>query len=278
MGPLAIATGLLGGVGLFLLGVAIVWPLRGRLVRLLAARFRSREEDESTPRFLDQNVVGTPDLALAALARELGHTGDLARRMACSALTRGPEVQPEIALQRIALQGLHTAVSRFTAQVGRGELPEDLLAAKALALRASGDQAELAERAVELAGLRGESLPAGAAREAIERFESEVLARVEGTDPTLRSEAAGDVEIAEEEPGTAAVGLLGAYETAKDALLRAVTRGELPAERWSLQLDRLRVARGIGEYSVKGSRRLGELESAFGLPESPALRPRVQAP
>lgn len=165
-------------------------------------------------------------------------------------------------------------MSRFSAQVGRGELPEDPLSATALALRAVGDQAELAERAVELAALRGQSLPAGAAREAIDRFEKEVLTRVEGTAPSLRGDVAGCVGDGggAEEPATAGAGLLGAYETAKDALLWAVTRAEFPAERWSVQLDRLRVARGIGEYAIEGSRRLEELESALGLPESPPVR------
>jgi phosphate:Na+ symporter len=259
-----------------LLGVAIVWPLRRRLVRTLAARFRSREEDESTPRFLDQTVVGTPVLALAALARELRHTNDLACRMARSALTRGPAAEPEIALQRIALDGLHTAVSHFAAQIGRGELPEDLLAATTLALRAASDQAELAERAVEFVALRGPSLPAGAAREAIEHLEQDVLLRVQHAAPVVRSDAEERAEggsgRSPEEPGVAGDALAVAYDAAKGALLRAVTLAELPAERWSVQLDRLRLARGIAEYAVKASRRLAELDSALDLPraESPS--------
>lgn len=52
-----------------LLGVLLMWPLADRMTRALMQRWRSREEDEAAPVFLDDSVLIVPALALEAPAR-----------------------------------------------------------------------------------------------------------------------------------------------------------------------------------------------------------------
>ena len=61
-----------------LLGVALIWPLSGRLERWLASRFVTMEENESRPQFLDRNSLEVPALAVNAVRLELRHVADIA--------------------------------------------------------------------------------------------------------------------------------------------------------------------------------------------------------
>jgi phosphate:Na+ symporter len=70
-----------------LLGVALLWPLTGRLLGFLETRFRTAEEDEAAPRYLDRNVLVTPRLAFDAMVLELTRVGQISRRLARAALS-----------------------------------------------------------------------------------------------------------------------------------------------------------------------------------------------
>ncbi|MEJ2651807.1 MAG: Na/Pi symporter [Gammaproteobacteria bacterium] len=78
------------------LGVSLMWPVSTRLVDFLERRFRSREEDEAQPRFLDRNIVTTPFLAIHALAMELERMGGIALRIAKSAMNTETTVDPRL--------------------------------------------------------------------------------------------------------------------------------------------------------------------------------------
>jgi phosphate:Na+ symporter len=54
-----------------LLGVLLMLPFTNRLAGFLEGRFRTTEETEGRPRFLDKNVLTTPPLAVDALTHEL---------------------------------------------------------------------------------------------------------------------------------------------------------------------------------------------------------------
>ena len=73
-----------------LLGVLLMWPLAERMTRALMQRWRSREEDEAAPVFLDNSVLIVPALALEALEREIDRVGDICARMLRSALLEAP--------------------------------------------------------------------------------------------------------------------------------------------------------------------------------------------
>ena len=64
-----------------LLGVLILWPFTGKLVSFIEKRFAALEDDRGRPKYLDNNVIGTPSLALDALTLEIERIGQLTRRI-----------------------------------------------------------------------------------------------------------------------------------------------------------------------------------------------------
>ncbi len=63
------------------LGVLILWPFTGKLVSFIEKRFASSADEKGRPKYLDNNVVGTPVLALDALTLELERIRALTSRI-----------------------------------------------------------------------------------------------------------------------------------------------------------------------------------------------------
>ena len=120
------------------LGVLLMWPLSRPLVRFLLARFRSAEEDEAQPRFIDRNVAAVPSLALQALRREMERVGHLALRLGADAMHLTPHALPwppappqareRLARQLQTLEQLQQKVGAFVSEVSRQPLPSDVAA------------------------------------------------------------------------------------------------------------------------------------------------------
>jgi phosphate:Na+ symporter len=103
-----------------LLGVLLMWPLADRLTHWLLQRFRAREEDEAQPRFLDDNVLAVPTLALDALEQEIARLGKLCVHQAGAVLkVATPEA---LASGQTVLSQLDAAVERFVERMGRSAL------------------------------------------------------------------------------------------------------------------------------------------------------------
>ena len=100
-----------------------MWPCTKALVKFLKTRFRSAEEDESRPVYLDQNIVGTPVLAMHALANELGRVGTIAHRMACGALSSESGPGKQLEKDKAVLLKLESAIAEFVNSMQRGNLP-----------------------------------------------------------------------------------------------------------------------------------------------------------
>jgi len=134
-----------------LMGVLLMWPLAAPLTRWLQARFRARDEDEATPRYLDDNVLAVPSLAVAALARETDRIGHVALRALRGALA-GADAQAVVRDGRIVDQ-LDAAAEHFVEGVSRAAMPErtaQRLAAVLRVLRYHETVAELAQSAAAL--------------------------------------------------------------------------------------------------------------------------------
>lgn len=104
-----------------LLGVALIWPLAGWLTAFLLARFKSAEEDEARPRYLDKNVLAVPALALDALDREVRNLGGIALRIVRGAL--GDTPAPDGNQRSIARLGV--TIAEFIAQLSRASMAAD---------------------------------------------------------------------------------------------------------------------------------------------------------
>lgn len=142
-----------------LLGVLAMWPIAGRLVRWLEARFVSADAVEGAPAHLDAPSLAIPHVALAALAREGWRLFEIARRTLVDALAaddvaRKARVE---AFDRL----LHAITAAIDRVEGRG-LPAEVAVGVRTLLRATRHLVIVGERSDELL-----AVPAGAFREAL---------------------------------------------------------------------------------------------------------------
>jgi phosphate:Na+ symporter len=235
-----------------LLGLALLLPFTPRLVRLLRGWFRTAEEDEASPRYLDRNVAATPALALEALRAELGRARGLAHRAGRLAIEGGPDARERVAAAALALRALLERVGEFTTDVRRGGLSEAMAERLPIALRVARYHAEVADCAEIVSALRarGGPLEAEALREALADYDRRVAALLDAADYEHYSTAEGDVALQEAE---------ATYEDLKAQLLAAATRGEVEAKRLGDALDAISSLRRLTQQAEKGARHLAAL-------------------
>jgi phosphate:Na+ symporter len=107
------------------LGVLLIWPLAPRLARFLQSRFRTAEEDEAQPRYLDQTVMQVPALALDALEREVQRLGGISLRMLRRAEIPIYGARAELEQDSRIVQRLNQTIADYIAHLGRaGMTPE----------------------------------------------------------------------------------------------------------------------------------------------------------
>ncbi|WP_305043735.1 Na/Pi cotransporter family protein, partial [Geoalkalibacter sp.] len=131
-----------------LLGVLLLWPLTGTLVRFLEGRFRRSETDEARPQYLDRTLAATPVLGLQALVRELTRLGAMVRRMAKEAISSEKVAPQRLDQEREAADRLVEAIGEFSSRMQQSNLPPILAEVLPNALRVSRYHSEMAELAV----------------------------------------------------------------------------------------------------------------------------------
>jgi phosphate:Na+ symporter len=128
-----------------LLGVLLMWPLSDRLAAFLQARFRSAEEDEALPRYLDAATAALPALAIDALSREVSRFGSIALRTARSVALRHTDPAVELASSRRTLAALDAAIDAFVVRLNRAGMTQDSAVRLATVLRRMAYYASVAE-------------------------------------------------------------------------------------------------------------------------------------
>ncbi len=133
-----------------LIGILVMWPLTPRLVAWLETRFRTLEEDESRPRFMDHNVQSAPSLALDALAQELHRMHGIARRVARDAISAEDPHNPDMESGHRALEVLNIAIGEFASGIPRATMSADQQSALPHAQRVGQYLVNVAEHALEM--------------------------------------------------------------------------------------------------------------------------------
>ena len=238
------------------LGIALMWPLTARMVRMLERRFRTAEEDEARPRHLDHTLVATPSVAIHALAMELARVGTIARRMASQALADQEVSSSELSSDKAVVDGLVDAAGSFANQMQRGTLPPELDNALSDAFQVSSYYTDLADLAVEVADARGSMPPLGQTElmADLERFRGRIIALLDATDVQSENYVP---EACEEEQGA----IDEEQDRLKMRLLQAGTRGQLAVRPLVAYLDYARDLRRIGEQAEKAARFLAQLHT-----------------
>ena len=133
-----------------LLGVALIWPVTGPLERFLASRFRSLEEIESRPQFLDDTLLASPSLAVEGINRELGRANRMAINLAQNALS-SESGSATMTRQRDAIQTLCIKVIEFNQKLARQNITAEIAETLPVSIRVARYNSEIARLSAEIA-------------------------------------------------------------------------------------------------------------------------------
>jgi phosphate:Na+ symporter len=235
-----------------LLGVALMWPLADRLGAFLERRFRTAEEDEAHPRFLDTNAAGVPALALDALQQEVRRMGGIALRILRETISGTAETD-RLARDQQVVASLNRAIADFIARLHRTGMSADSAQRLPGILRIARYYETLAELALEAAALPAPPAP-GTAESG--RFAAQAQTLLDSVDPEAPQE---NMHAAE----AAMLALEEHYQSLKSHLLEAGAQGQLPVAEMDARLRIAGATRRAMQQAVKAALMLGEQTAAM---------------
>lgn len=235
------------------LGVLLMWPVADRMVAILQRRFRSAEEDEGQPRYLDATVAAVPTLALDALLLELKRLGAISLRMATAAISASAGAQRALARDKAIVDRLTVAVGEFAARLSRASMTHESSERLPDILRVARYYDAVADLALQIAALpERDSVASAEPPASLAAFRLEALRVLTLSDATRK-----------EFDGTACEAALGAfehlYQSVKANLLRAGASGAIEVTEMELMLQFISFSRRAVEQAVKAVRRLRDL-------------------
>lgn len=240
-----------------ILGVCLMWPFSRSMVTILTGWFRSHEEDEARPLYLDKNIAATPVLAFHALAKEIARIGNIARRMAKGAISSesGPSLQLD-ADRQILLQ-LEIEVGNFINLIRRGNLPEQLDHVLPNALRVTSYYREIADVSLRVAQMQQQSrlLANTALAQEIGLYKQQVVKLLEVTEMARKDYAPEECAALFKESEEM-------YRHLKSSLLKAGTKGLLPVGLMVSLIDLMSDVRRIADQIEKSALYLATLTTA----------------
>lgn len=240
------------------LGVLLMLPLTGLLIRFLQRRFVSAEENEARPKYLDRNTLQTPLLAINALSMELARVGGKVRRTAASLISSEQPDRMQLGSDRFVIESLVGFCGDFVSELQRSRLPETVHDELPNGLRITRYYMAILELVEDIAGciekkLNAE-LPADAA-DAVNTFKLRVLDVLDSldSDSDPREESEVDTEIRS---------LKAEYQLVKTQILQASVESGISVRRVVGELEILSDMRRIAEQSIKASAHLARLASS----------------
>lgn len=133
------------------MGVLLMWPLADRLGDFLGRRFRSAEEDQGRPRYLDASTARVPALAVEALSREVARFGGIALRAAQELAPPGqPGQAAALARAQRTLAALDAAIDEFVVGLNRAGMAPESARRLGIVLRRAGYYTSVVEQLAAL--------------------------------------------------------------------------------------------------------------------------------
>lgn len=234
-----------------MLGVLLMWPLSGRMVRFLEGRFRTAEEDEARPRHLDANVVAVPALAMDALRLELQRLGGLALRMVRMGMDENLP-RSTLARDQAIVARLTQAIAEFTVRLHSASMTPQTAARLPEILRVARYYETIADHIATLAALPAPSVGDGAIASEQGAFRQAVTRVLDLADSSL----------ADFDPGplaSALAGMQGDYQHLKAALLEAGASGGMSVADMDIRLQQASLTHRATKQGVKAALRLHAL-------------------
>lgn len=243
-----------------LLGVALVWPLSERLTAFLSGRFRTQEEIESRPRFLDRTVIGLPQIAITALTNEVGRINALTVSAVSSVLHEADAT--DLAEGEDVARSLANAVGAYSAELSRTQLPPSISELLPDLLRSAQQYTTVIETAKPIETLQEETdrIDDPKIRDVIAPFRQAAIDVLEKSDTTKGSV---DLTALSDKPQT----LEESYDRLKDVALRQGANGSISVVRMDAVLRYAAMTRRAVSQTVKATRRLVRVQQALRLGE-----------
>nr|WP_287410351.1 Na/Pi symporter [Pseudodesulfovibrio sp.] len=116
------------------LGVAIFLPFTSKLVNFLNRHIGREVTELGKPKYLDNNVLSTPSLAMDALFMELGRLGEMTREVCQKAVTSKFR-HTDFIKDKTALDTLIVAIRGYCVKIQRLDLPDTVALRLPAALR-----------------------------------------------------------------------------------------------------------------------------------------------
>ena len=245
-----------------ILGVMLMWPQTSRLSRFLASRFRTAEEIEGRPRYLDKTVLVSPSLALNALYLELVHVAMLVRRMAKGAISIELATKEKQEADYQAVQSLLFETESFVARLGSGAMPSDIAAELPRVLRACQYFSASAELSRLIAGSQGyihELADRGLMME-LARLKSDLVALITACDTQETGFIPADCE-------QRLTVFAAEYQALKESLLVAGAQQRVKIRDMTLTSEQLTRLSRLAEQWVKATRVMVRIRAAASLAE-----------
>lgn len=227
------------------LGVLLMWPLAAPLTRWLQARFRAREDDEAQTRYLDDNVLQVPSLAVDALQREVSRVGHVAVRMARAA-GAGADA-PALARDQAVFTQLITAVEGFVERLSRRPLSQKTSEQLTQVLRVLRYHESITEQVHACAPLHA-LVDCPALAEHHQDFVARCDALLAACDPQEPDQGPNHVEERSQK-------MEAAYETLKTGLLAVGATGGVRLASMEEALRRYSALRRAAQQATKARRR-----------------------
>jgi phosphate:Na+ symporter len=224
------------------LGVLLIWPLMQPLTQFLESRFKTAEEDEGRPRFIDKNALAVPELALDALALELQRLGDMGQSAVRTAFR---DVSPLLQRKSLVADRLTSAIATFITQLNRSGMSAESAARLPQLLRVARYYETATELAAEAAAAWAERVSHPAVNVAWQawREQAQGLLTPWGSDKVPTAQTELQLQAFE-----------AAYQGLKAVLLEAGAQSQLPVVAMDAQLRGASALRRAVQQCMKAQR------------------------
>ncbi len=249
-----------------ILGVLLILPLSNRLSQFLEKKFRTTEEIEGKPKYLDKTVAGTPALALNAITLELVRIGQIARRMAKSALSSESGPGKQLYGEHAAVNSLEQAMANFITQLEKTTLTQDIVEQLPEVLHALQHYTTVSNLALNYAKQQVDiSLPRNATITTnLENYKADAVSLLSSVNPQLTDFSVEEAEKKLEE-------LHGVYRRLRDILLEEGATQHVIIHTMDAILNQINRIDRMSKQAFKGARILNRLLAHVNFPTGAEL-------
>ena len=228
------------------LGLLVLLPFTNMLVTFLQSRFTANEQEPQKARFLDDNLLFTPSMAVSALIFELKRVGRKSRTLSLESLEEEKKL-PELKIDMQTVDSLNETVVDYIGKMHRTDFPPDLEYVLPQALRITQYFSEARQHSVDAFAIEhvGVKLP----KDIKETLR--ILKELMHSFMILADSERDDFSVLE--LNKLVVQLESSYETAKMTILKSGSSGIIPLKEMMNLHDIIRNYRRVWDQYMKAA-------------------------